>query len=686
VRAHGFAYQPALDGVRAVAVALVLLFHQGWLDGGYLGVSVFFTLSGYLITSLALGEHDRTGRLDVGAFYGRRLRRLLPASLACLAGIVVLAGVGLFGGVDGLRRDIWGALAQVYNWVALSGGQTYAELVAAGNGPVSPVEHYWSLAIEEQFYWVWPVVLVAVLRAGRRRRVLAVAGLAAAAGVAAPLIAGVWGPDAAYWATPARLGEILVGALVAVVLHGRRRDVSLPAGISWLAVAGLAVVVWAAVTWPSGAGPAYDGWLPVFALASAALVVGLQVPSPLRQALGAAPLVALGAISYGVYLYHWPVYVVLDAERTGLAAVPLFAVRITVTLAVAVVSYRALERPIRAGRLRWRPGLPAALAGCAAIAIAVAVVPADSTPYWMRRGAEASAATLAPIASVAELRVVEPAATPPATVAPTTTTTVAAMTTAVATTALATTTLATTTTTTLPPVPAVPPLPTGLSRPVRIMVVGDSTAWATGDGMVDWAADHADIARVAVQAAPGCGFIRGGLVPTDADDSFRGACEDFRDDRIPSSLRSLHPDVVVGMVTFRDLTDRVWDDAEGPLGPSDERFYARLVDDYDVATQEFLSGGASDVLWVLAPIPDVLPPNEGWVQALDPARYERYAAALHEVAARHPGQAGVVDLAAWLAAQPALPERPDGLHWSLDAASAIATDFLGPIVTTAAVS
>ena len=143
---------------------MVLLFHQGWLRGGYVGVSVFFTLSGYLITSLALVEHERTGRLDVGAFYGRRLRRLLPASLACLAGVVVLAAVGLFDDVEHLRRDLWGALAQVYNWVALSGGQSYADLVGAGDGRRRRVDHYWSLAIEEQFYWVWPLVLVVVLR------------------------------------------------------------------------------------------------------------------------------------------------------------------------------------------------------------------------------------------------------------------------------------------------------------------------------------------------------------------------------------------------------------------------------------------------------------------------------------------------------------------------------------------
>lgn len=122
----GFGYQPALDGVRGVAVALVLLFHAGfgWMTGGYVGVSVFFTLSGYLITSLAVVEHDRGGRLDVGAFYARRIRRLVPASLLCVLGVLIMASLGAFGPVEGLRRGVWGALFQVYNWVALSAGHS----------------------------------------------------------------------------------------------------------------------------------------------------------------------------------------------------------------------------------------------------------------------------------------------------------------------------------------------------------------------------------------------------------------------------------------------------------------------------------------------------------------------------------------------------------------------------------
>ena len=174
-------------------------------------------------------------------------------------------------------------------------------MVATVGDPASPLDHYWSLAIEEQFYWVWPLALLAVLRLRARGRLVVVGALAATGTAAAFVIHEVWGPDAAYWATPARLGEILVGALVAVLLHRRPVDGGgLPRASRWLAPAGLAVVVWAAVTWPAASGPAYSGWLPVFALASAALIAGLQVDSPLRRLLSVRPLVLAGVISFGV--------------------------------------------------------------------------------------------------------------------------------------------------------------------------------------------------------------------------------------------------------------------------------------------------------------------------------------------------------------------------------------------------
>jgi hypothetical protein len=201
--------------------------------------------------------------------------------------------------------------------------------------------------------------------------------------------------------------------------------------------------------------------------------------------------------------------------------------------------------------------------------------------------------------------------------------------------------------------------------------------------MVAWAADHPDVARASVVAAPGCGFIRDGVVPNDEGDGFRDAGRVLREERIPDALRSLRPDVVVGMVSLRDVEDREWDPAEGPIGPEDDRFLIRLIDDYDAATQEFLAAGATDVLWVLPPIPD-LPATGDDARALDPARSVRYAAALAEVVARHPGQATVVDMATWVAAQPTPLDRPDGLHWSQEASARLSAEFLGPIVVNAA--
>ncbi len=378
-------YQPALDGVRALAVLAVLLFHAGTpgFGGGYLGVSLFFTLSGYLITSLLIREHDATGAIGFGAFYGRRMRRLMPASIATVAAVVVIAAVSdVFDGVAGLRAQVVGALLQVSNWVLLAGNSSYQDLLAEGSGAVSPLEHFWSLAIEEQFYWLWPPLVMLLLTRvrARRARLWAIGALTGAAMVAAPVIAAVWGPDAAYWATPARLGEILVGAFLAFVLTGA----SLPKHISLLAPISLAALAVAVVLFPASSGPAYEGLLPLVAVLSGGLILGLQADSPLRRALSLRPLVAIGLISYGVYLIHWPVFVIVDADRTGLDGPTLTIVRFVITAVIAIASYFLLERPIRLRQgtpLRVTAGA-AALASLAVIAVALVTIPAGPSNYW----------------------------------------------------------------------------------------------------------------------------------------------------------------------------------------------------------------------------------------------------------------------------------------------------------------
>ena len=254
-------HEPALDGIRALAVVMVLLFHGGvsWVRGGYVGVSVFFTLSGFLITRLLLTEHDRSGRIDLGRFYARRLRRLVPAGLLCLLLVIVAAEAGWFTGVEDLRRDVTGALLQAANWVSLAGSDSYADLLAkVGGGDPSPVAHFWSLAIEEQFYWLWPLVLLVVVLRGRpsaRATTLRIGAITVAAALAAPAIGRLYGADAAYWATPARVGEILVGGLLAAVVHERTvRGVPIDRRVSWLAAPGLTGVLAAAVAFPASSG------------------------------------------------------------------------------------------------------------------------------------------------------------------------------------------------------------------------------------------------------------------------------------------------------------------------------------------------------------------------------------------------------------------------------------------------
>jgi peptidoglycan/LPS O-acetylase OafA/YrhL len=676
-----FAHQPALDGVRGAAVAMVLLFHQGWLSGGYVGVSVFFTLSGYLITSLALVEHDATRRLDVPSFYGRRVRRLLPASLACLLGVALLAWMGVFDDVEHLRRDMWAALLQVYNWVALGDGQSYAQMV--GTGTPSPLDHYWSLAIEEQFYWVWPLALVVILRRPHRGRLLLVGALFALAIIAAPVIAATAGPDAAYWATPARLGELLAGALLAVVLHRRP---TLPPVASGLAGAGAALVVLAALTWPSASGPAYSGWLPVFALATCALIAGLQVASPLRSWLTWRPLVDLGIISYGVYLFHWPVFVVLDEARLGLPAPLLFVVRVAVTLVLAIASYRVLERPIRTIPAGARATATMAGAACAAVGLVLVLVPVAGRPYWMVDEAAAASPTFDEIAAPATTSATSATSatsttatagvpSPTSTPAPTTPQPTAPPPTATAAVAIPETPPPTTMA-----IPVAPPLPDQIARPVRLMVVGDSTAMATSNGLSTWAKLHPSYLRVSSAAGVGCGMVADGDAA--AGGRIARECAKVRA-RLPTRQASARPDVVLGLVTLGDISDHTWDQAEGSMSPADPRYFERLVEAYEIRTTAFLDGGAKRVLWVAPPLPTVPEPADDAEVMPRADRLAHYVEVLHTIAARHPDQVQVVDLPAWLAAQPEQPSRPDGLHWSRAGSQQLAEDLLGPLVVAA---
>jgi peptidoglycan/LPS O-acetylase OafA/YrhL len=360
----GYAYRPALDGVRAVAVAAVLLFHgAAFLPGGFLGVDAFFVLSGFLITSLLLAERDRHGRIRLTAFWGRRARRLLPALLVLL--LVTVVGAHYLLPADNpmrLRWDALSALSYVANWRMIYQGGGYFDQTA----PASALQHTWSLGIEEQFYLLWPLLLLVI-----PRRFLALsccAGALLSAGVMA-LLYDPFDADRAYFGTDTRAQALLIGGVFAARALSRW----VPAAAATL---GAPLFLFALVRADGSDAWLYRGGFLLVALAVAG-VIAYAVTSPrglIARFLALSALVWVGQISYGLYLWHWPLYQFLTAERTGMSGFNLLAFRLAVTIAVAYASYLLIEQPIRRRLVLPRRVLPAATATAMAGVTAVVVV------------------------------------------------------------------------------------------------------------------------------------------------------------------------------------------------------------------------------------------------------------------------------------------------------------------------
>ncbi|KAA1249268.1 acyltransferase family protein [Mycobacterium simiae] len=398
---------PALDGLRAVAVALVLAGHGGipGLSGGFIGVDVFFVLSGFLITSLLIDELGRTGRIDLTGFWIRRARRLLPALVLMVLTVAAARELLPYQALTGLRGDAIAAFLWIANWRFVAQKTDYFTQGA----PPSPLQHTWSLGVEEQYYIVWPMLLIAVtlLLAARAKRYFTkttvghvrfagflIASLGAlASAVAAIVVTSNATRDRIYFGTDTRAQALLIGAAAAALLvrdwpslnrgwclvrtrWGRRIARVLPA----VGVAGLAAMA----HFSTGSVEEFrHGLLLAVAVAAVFVVapVALEQRGVVARVLACRPLVWLGTISYGVYLWHWPVFLALNGERTGRTGLQLFGIRCMVTVALAAASWWLIEQPIR----RWRPArvplLPLAAATVATAAAAtLLVVPVVTGP------------------------------------------------------------------------------------------------------------------------------------------------------------------------------------------------------------------------------------------------------------------------------------------------------------------
>ena len=354
-------YLPGLDGLRAIAVGAVVAYHVGlgWAQGGLLGVGVFFTLSGYLITDLLLGQQETTDKLQLTDFWLRRARRLLPALFVMLA--VVTAWVTLLdrSQLPAIRGAVAASAGYVSNWWLIAQHSSYF----AQFGPPSPLGHLWSLAVEEQFYLIWPWLLWLGLRLRRKqtgtdtRLAAATLLLAAASAVTMALLYRPgYDPTRVYEGTDTRAFALLIGSALAFVWPSRHLRGEITESARWvLDGAGFAgLVVFAVLVWRTSEYSAflYRGGMVLLALGTALMVASTASPaSRFGRILGRQPLRWLGVRSYGIYLWHFPI-IVLTTPADGRDTLARGALQVAATIGCAALSWRYLEEPIRHGALR----------------------------------------------------------------------------------------------------------------------------------------------------------------------------------------------------------------------------------------------------------------------------------------------------------------------------------------------
>lgn len=355
-------YIPALDGLRALAVIAVVIYHMNAtaLQSGLLGVTIFFVLSGYLITGLLIREWSTTKKINLPQFWLRRVRRLFPAIVFVLLGTIVLTGVFAPDMLTKLRNDIVAALLFFTNWWYIFQDVSYFETM----GAPSPVTHFWSLAIEEQFYLIWPPLLLLLFSKRVKKRHIQL-GLLVAAIASAAAMAILYSPQAdpsrVYYGTDTRAFSLLIGAFLAFEFpparvngHGRQgftaRDRKIALGVGSAALAGILVMMVAV----NGYSPfLYYGGIALLSLLAGALIITLaDGRSPLARFFALRPLVWIGKLSYSIYLWHYPLLLLMN-PRNFTGETPWFAYvgQALVILAVSAISYYVVETPLRKGAI-----------------------------------------------------------------------------------------------------------------------------------------------------------------------------------------------------------------------------------------------------------------------------------------------------------------------------------------------
>jgi peptidoglycan/LPS O-acetylase OafA/YrhL len=621
-----------------VAVVAVMAFHGGvsWIPGGFLGVDLFFVLSGFLITTLLLEEWGASGTVALRAFWGRR------------ALLLMLAAVALYGATlappatrDGLRWDGLASLFYVANWRFVFGHQSYFASFAVP----SPLRHMWSLAVEEQWYLVWPPTLTLLLHVMRhgvrpRRKLEIILGLLAALTLLSAgqmlrldlITNGAADSGRSYYGTDTHIQVLLVGAMLAVVWL-RWPPTRMAAQRLWRSGGTIgAAVCLAMVFFVSGSDRwLYRGGFTVFALAGALVVATVVLPTTglLARAMSVAPIRAVGRISYGLYLWHWPIDVCLNPTRVHLSTGPLLLLRTALTVAVSVASYHLVEVPVRTQRLVLRR--PLRLSGLTVGLLAVALVALPSI------GASAAPSAGGPDRP--------PHLPPPEPAVPSTV------------------------------IPAVAP-----GRPVRVLVVGDSVGQALTNGVT--APPPLQFTNESIE---GCGLTFGAAIVGGYPIYDVSQCPEDQQRAAWLAGLAVKPDVVVMSFGTWEVFDQEYDDHDYKVGSADYRTLLVRQMQSDIAFITRYSNAHIALLDVPCYHETDYSLGGSSSPRNDPTRVAWVNSVFAQVAAANPGRMSLVPISQWacpggrfLTERDGIVLRPDGVHYDAPSATLTWDSWLGP--------